>query len=175
MGAIVLQDRLVEAAVLHGLGDVVLGDVFQILQVGEGAGDAENLVVGAGAEAERVQRGFEEGFAGFVQHAVFAQGLGVEVGVVAITLAVGTGMLAFAGSQDLIAYFLGGGATAFRVGQLVKAQGGDVHMDVDAVEQRPGESAHVALHIAGAATALAAGIGAAAAGALLRCLFARSG
>jgi hypothetical protein len=45
-------------------------------------------------------------------------------------------------------------------------------VEVDAIQQRPGQTAHVALHLAHAAAALPFGIGAAPAGALLRCLVA---
>jgi hypothetical protein len=45
-------------------------------------------------------------------------------------------------------------------------------MDIDAVQQRPRQARHVALHFADAAPALPFGIGAAPARALLRCLVA---
>ena len=41
----------VEQAVLDGFGEVVFGDFFGAFEVGDGSGDAADLVVGAGAEA----------------------------------------------------------------------------------------------------------------------------
>ena len=41
----------VEGAVLDGFGDVLDGDVRLAAEVGDGAGDLEDAVVGAGAEA----------------------------------------------------------------------------------------------------------------------------
>ena len=46
------QERPVQGVVLDGFEDVVGGDVIQRGEVGQGAGDFEDAVVGAGAEVE---------------------------------------------------------------------------------------------------------------------------
>ena len=71
----------VQAAVLDGLGDVVFGDGFGGVEVGDRAGDAEDFVVGAGAEAELVDGLFEDSAGAFASGAMLAHGFRVEVGV----------------------------------------------------------------------------------------------
>jgi hypothetical protein len=73
---------------------VVVGDGFGAIEVGEGAGDAEDFVVGAGAEPELVDGLFEEGVGAVGDNAVFADGFRVEMGVARVSAFV-PGSLAF--------------------------------------------------------------------------------
>ena len=57
----------IQSAVLHRLGDVVGLDVFIAFDVGDGSGDAEDLVVRAGGEAHLGHGLFQNGLAGGVQ------------------------------------------------------------------------------------------------------------
>ena len=59
----------VESPVADGFGDVVGADVVGVFEVGDGAGDFADFVVGAGAEGELAHRVFEHLFAGLVQPA----------------------------------------------------------------------------------------------------------
>ena len=56
--------RAVEAAVLDCFGEVFGADVVGVIQVGDGAGDLEDAVVGAGAEAHAADGHFERALAG---------------------------------------------------------------------------------------------------------------
>src|ERR1700722_10726041 len=55
--------RTVEAAVLDGFGDVFGLDRVGAFEVGDGAGDFQDAVVGAGAEALLGHGAFEQAFA----------------------------------------------------------------------------------------------------------------
>ena len=61
------SEPAVEAAVLDGLGEVVRLDARSALQVGEGAGDPQDLVVRAGRQAQLGHRLLEQHLAGGVQ------------------------------------------------------------------------------------------------------------
>jgi hypothetical protein len=58
------------------------GNGFRGTEIGDGAGDLENPVVRAGAEAHASDRHFESAFAGFVEGAQFAQLARGDAGVV---------------------------------------------------------------------------------------------
>src|ERR1035438_2354691 len=59
----------VEAAVLHGFGQMFGGDGGGFIEVGDGAGDFENAVVGAGGKSHAADGHFERALAGIVQRA----------------------------------------------------------------------------------------------------------
>ena len=71
----------IQPPVLHGLRDVVGLDILLALHVGDGAGDAEDLVVGAGGEAHLRHGLLEEGLAGGVQLAELTDLAGGHGGV----------------------------------------------------------------------------------------------
>src|SRR5512146_2714032 len=71
----------VEGAVLDGFADVVDGDLLGGFEVGEGAGDAEDAVVGAGGELEVLDGEAEQVLGGLVE---LAEVLGVAGGHIGI-------------------------------------------------------------------------------------------
>jgi len=136
---------------------VLDSNVFSGFEVGDGAGDFEDAVVGAGAEALLLHGFFEDALGVAGELAVEADLLGAHLGVGVDGLGGGTGgafgalagdgeagVLALAGGEDALADFggaLGGGHAA----QLLILDGGDFDVDVDAVEQGAGDFADVAL------------------------------
>src|SRR5262245_19260909 len=62
----------VESAVLHGLGDVRLGDLLSSRQVGDCPADLENPVVGARRQAPPGDRAFEQRLRPRAQLAMFS-------------------------------------------------------------------------------------------------------
>ena len=68
-------------AVLQGLGDVRRLDDVAIGEVGDGAGELEDAVEGAGGELETLGGGLEEGLRGGIYNAVFADLSWPHVGV----------------------------------------------------------------------------------------------
>lgn len=77
------QNLPVEAAVLDGFGDVGAGDVVTLFKVGNGAGDFEDAVVGAGGEAEAFHSEFDQAFRSLVNFAEFFQLSRTKLGVAA--------------------------------------------------------------------------------------------
>ena len=62
----------VEAAVLNGFGEVLGGDGGGLIEIGDGSGDFEHAVVGAGGEAHAADGHFERALAGIVECADLA-------------------------------------------------------------------------------------------------------
>ena len=83
---------------MNRFGDVGFGDVVGSFEVGEGARDAKDFVVGAGAEAETVDGQLKELRGRLAERAVFADGGGVDLrvrgegAVVAVALDVARGL-----------------------------------------------------------------------------------
>ncbi len=71
----------VEGAVLDGLGEVGDGKMFRAFQVGDGAGNFEDAVVGAGGEALLLHGAFEQAFGVGAEFAVGADLAGGHLGV----------------------------------------------------------------------------------------------
>ena len=151
----------VQSAVLDGFGDVLDGDIRFGGEVGDGAGDFEDAVVGAGAEALLLHGALEQAFGVGGELAEGANLLSVHLGVGedrlgrgagggfgASRFAVGregeAGVLALAGGEDASAD-LGGSFGGCATAQLLILNGGHLYMYVDAVEQRAGDLADVAL------------------------------
>ena len=71
----------IQTPVLYGLGDVGGLDLFGSLEVGDGAADFEDAAVGAGAQAQFIDRHFEQLFSPFFDHAealdIFCSHLGI--------------------------------------------------------------------------------------------------
>ena len=86
----------VQRAVLDGLEDVGGADVLRLVEVGEGAGDLENPVVGAGREVEVLHGLLEEGGGLVVELAVGLDEAGGHGGVGG-----GAGVLGEAGGLDV--------------------------------------------------------------------------
>src|ERR1035438_7382189 len=72
----------VEAAVLDSFGEVLGGDGGGFVEIGDGAGDFEDAVMGAGGEAHTADGHFEGALAGIVESADFADIAGWHAGVV---------------------------------------------------------------------------------------------
>src|ERR1035437_3796938 len=72
----------VEAAVLNGFGEVLGGHGGGVIEVGHGARDFEDAVVGAGGEAHAADGHFEGALAGIVERADLADIAGRHAGVV---------------------------------------------------------------------------------------------
>jgi hypothetical protein len=66
---------------LNRFGQLLLTDVFGSVQVGNRAGDFEDVVVGAGGEAETVGDKFKEAVAGSIEFAVLADMARCHLGV----------------------------------------------------------------------------------------------
>ena len=138
-------------------------DWLAVVEVGDGAGDAEDFVVGSGGETE-IGHGILEDVLTLVVHAAELTGLTMgHVAVVTGTVAVESGGLGAAGYCHLAAKLL-----ARRAGRsarkIAKRNGRHLDVDVDAVDQRAGDLAHVLFDLGGRAMAVAAGVAAIAAG-----------
>jgi hypothetical protein len=152
----------VEGAVLDGFGDVGNGDGGSGFEVGDGAGDFEDAVVGAGAEALLLHGALEQALGVGGELAEGADLLGGHLGVGEDGSGAGrtgrvswargwldfvfeeTGVLELAGGEDAGADLggtLGGGVAA----ELFVLDRGNFDVDVDAVEQRAADFADVAL------------------------------
>ena len=139
----------VEAAVLDGFGEVLGGDGGGFIEVGDGAGNFEDAVVGAGGEAHASDGHFEGALAGIVESADFADIAGGHAGVVE-----SAGALYGAGLLDAGADFggrLGGGIAA----QFLEGDGWDFDVDIDAIEEGTADLAEIVLDLAWGAAALA--------------------
>src|ERR1017187_9097692 len=139
----------VEAAVLDGFGEVLGGDGGGFIEVGDGAGNFEDAVVGPGGEAHASDGDFAVALAGIVESADFADIAGGHAGVVE-----SAGALYGAGLLDAGADFggrLGGGIAA----QFLEGDGWDFDVDIDAIEEGTADLAEIVLDLAWGAAALA--------------------
>lgn len=125
--------------VLNRFADVRLGDALGLLQVGDGAGHAQNAVVGAAGPLEVLHRHLQARLAGLVRFAVmvdFARAQVLVALALALQLDVGGGL--YAGGDQLRRFAVGVGC------QDLGSDRADFHLDVDAIEQRTGDAALVA-------------------------------
>lgn len=139
---------------MQGLGQVVGLDGLAAVQVGNGAGHPADAVVAPGGEPHAVKGPLHNALAGLVQLAEFLQGALVQ-GPVAPGAA--PSVLDAAGLVHPLLDF-GGGFPLVPAGELVKLQGGDLHKQVDAVQQGAGEAGEVALHLRLGAAATPRGV-----------------
>ena len=120
---------------MDGFGEVLGADVVGSVDVGDGAGEAEDFVVGAGGEAKLVHGLAEESFASFIKRTVAADGAGSHAGVGGGGVGAETLSLAGSGTEDLGTHV--GGRSAGGLGaELAIGNGGDVDVEVDAVNER---------------------------------------
>lgn len=137
----------VEQTVLHGLGDVGFIDAVFAVEIGDGAGETADLVVGAGAEAKPGDCLPEESEGSFGHGCELIELFSAEACVC------GCGALSCGGS---CARFAGGVAHCFGVRaagdvcEFFEGDGGCFDVDIDAVEERAREFAEVLLHLAAA-------------------------
>ena len=113
------------------------------VEIGDGAGEFQDAVVGAGGELQLLDRSLEQAIAGFVEPAVILD-LGwshirVELGAVA-AVAVG---LSLPGGGDTVADSLRG-LSGPSIGQLVVFDPRDFQMNVDPIHQGTGDPLLVA-------------------------------
>jgi hypothetical protein len=137
---------------LHGLGQMLGGDTVGAVEVGDGARDFENAVVGARAQPHAPHRHFERALAGGIKLAQPPQIAGWNVGVI-----VAASLLNLPRRADTIAH-LGGRNAAILTAQLLVSDGGHLDVQIDAVQQRAAELAQIALNDGAGAPALVRGI-----------------
>lgn len=142
-------------------------DIFAVVEVGDGAGDAEDFVVGAGGKAEFGHRGFQEVLTFVAQLAEFADLSVGHLRVVANLAAVESSGLTIAALGHLRTH-----RRARRAGcaarKLFEGDRGNFDVNVDAVQKGAADLAHVAFDLRRSAVALAAGVGPIAAGARIK-------
>ena len=129
----------VESAVLDGFADVLGEDRFGASEIGDGAGDFEDAVVGAGAEVQFRHGHFHHPFRGFFELAMALDELRGHAGVATRLPVFGEACaLHFAGFFHALADR--GGSFAGDVARhLAILHGGDFDVDVDAVEEWAGD------------------------------------
>jgi hypothetical protein len=142
----------IQTPVLHRFGEVFGSDGGGFIQVGDGAGDFENAVVGAGGEAHPTDRHFERALAGIVECADLADIAGRHAGVVESARALYGAGLFHAGAD--FRRRLGSGIAT----QFLKGDGWNLDVDIDAVEQGAADLAQIVRDLARGAAALASGI-----------------
>jgi hypothetical protein len=143
-----------------------LGSRFGGFEVGDGAGDFQDAVVGAGAEALLGHGAFEQAFAIGGERAGDADVAGGHLGV-AVQLFFRRGEafeLFLAGANDAVAN-LGGGFRLVGGAHFFVVHGGNVDVDIDAVHERAGDFRDVALDHGSGAVAFATAVVVEAAGA----------
>jgi hypothetical protein len=137
---------------LDGFGDVFGGDVGGLGEVGDGAGDFEDAVMGAGGEAHAADGQLQGAFAGVVEGADFADLAGRDFGVDEAA-----GGLEFTGGKDAGAHLGGGSAGGFGP-EFLKGNGGNFDVEVNAIEQRAGDLAEVLGDLGAGTPAFAGGV-----------------
>ena len=139
--------RTIQGAVLDGFEEVFAGDGLGAGEVGDGAGDAEDAGVGAGGEAEFVHGGTEDGLRGGLEGAEALELAGGEVGVAADAGEVGVAFgLEGAAGEDACAD-VGGAFAGGLLGEVFEGDGGDLDVEIDAVEEGAGDAGAVAVDL----------------------------
>ena len=161
----------IQGPILDGFDDVGGLDLGGAGEVGDGSGDLEDAVEGSDGEAEAAEGVVEELLAGAIDTAVEAEVFGGHGGVDGGGRGEAeAGELAVAGlldaSGDSGGGFAGGGA------ELAQGEGGELDVEVDAVEERAGDAGAVALDGGGRTGTLVTGVSQMPARTLLRSLVA---
>lgn len=158
---------------MYGLHDVFGEDFWALGEVGDGSGDAEDLVVGAGGEAQFVDRLAQDGLAGVVETGVFPELFARHPGVGHGGLIDETAVLPGAGDEHLLSHHAGGSAIGVTP-QGGEGDAGNLDVNVDAVEQWSADAREIALDLERGAFATLARVGRVSARTGPRCLFATS-
>ena len=158
----------IDTPVGERLGQVPAVKLDRFVEIGDGTGHLQHALAGPGRETDALCGVFEEPPQGGIQLAVLAHQGAAEVrvghpGARQLHLARGHHATAHGGA----AFWRGTGTAA---GHPVRPR--DLDVQVDAVEQRAGQPAPVALNLVRGAAAAPAAVAGVAAGAGLRCLFA---
>lgn len=128
--------------------DVVAGG-----EVGDGAADAEDFVVGSGGQAHLFHGRFQERFGVGFELAVFADLGRGHAAVQAQRVLAEAALLHFSRGLHVGLHFFAAGPDRL-IGQLAERDGGDFDMDVQAIEQRATDAADVAFDLQRVAFAL---------------------
>jgi hypothetical protein len=158
---------------LDGFGDVVCLDLVAILEVGHGAGDAQDPVIGAGGEPDAGD-GILHLFLGFgIQFAEAAQSARRHLRIAVDAERLEALALQVARSKDALAN-RGGFFRPFVLGQLFVFHRGHLDVQIDPIEQRAGHARQVPLNQRRCAGAIVQHITKVSALAGMRCPFAVS-
>jgi hypothetical protein len=136
----------VQTAILNRLGDMSGLDFFGAGEVGDGAADFEDAAVGAGAQAQFVDRGFQQSLRvvihGTIALNVSRAHLGVGVNVSFLkALQLNHPRIIDPLANDLRRL------TSVAAGEILIADGRHFHLDVDAVEEWAGDTGAIALDL----------------------------
>src|SRR5581483_9314087 len=142
----------IEAAILYRFGEVLCGDAGGVVEIGDGAGDLQNAIVRAGAEAQFAHGQFQRALTGVVQRAEAANLARRKMRVVETPPA-----LDVASRFDALAHLRGSGAVLAGA-QLFVGDRWNLDVQIDAVEQRPAHAPEIAGNDSAGAAALVRGV-----------------
>ena len=164
----------IQAAVLNRLGDVGRLDFFAAREIGDRAADFEDSAVGAGAQAQFVNRGLEQPLAVVVHRTIALDipcahlGIGMDVSFLEAVKLDGARII------DPLANELGRFA-GVSAREILVADRRHFYLNVDAVEKRAGDAGAITLDLKRRADALFLRVGEKATRTSLRYLSAISG
>jgi hypothetical protein len=146
----------IQGPVLDGFGEVWNGQVVCSVQVGYGASDLQDAIVSARSESLLLHCALEKAFGVGAEFTVSANlaGRHLRVGEDVIAGFFEPVALAIAGGEDSGSDF-GGALSGSAATQLLILNGWNLYVDIDAVEERPGNFCHIALNHGRSAHALA--------------------
>lgn len=163
-----LPERPIERSVVDGFAEVVAVDVVAGGEVGDGAADAEDFVVGSGGQAHLFHRRLQQRFGVGFQFAVFADlGRGHAAVQSQRVLAEAT-LLHFSRGLHVGLHLLAAGSDRL-IGELPEGDWGDFDMDIQAIEQWAADPTDIAFDLQRVAFALPLRIAAITAGAGVHC------
>ena len=139
-------------------------DVLLVGEIGDGTGDAEDLVVSPGGQAEFGKGLFEKLFAGVVELAMFSHKFGSHSGVKHGAIISEAYLLNLASLNDLLAQGFAVAAVV-AAAQLAIRDRRDFDVDVDAVDKRAADPREVFVDLIWRTLARFVGIGEVATGA----------
>ena len=129
-----LKHLPVQIPILNGLADVVVADRIGLFQIRERPCDAQDFVVSARAEAELINRALQQRLRAGRERAEFAGGRRIEMRVAREGPAVAR-TLHVAHAPHSFPHFRTRRPTLARARDLVVAQRGHFHVQVDAIEK----------------------------------------
>jgi hypothetical protein len=157
-----LPKRPIQRPIVDRLAQVVAVNVIAGGEVGDGAADAEDFVVGSGGEAHFFHGRFQQRFRVGFQLAVFADLRRSHPTVQTQRVLAEAALLHFSCGVHIGLHLLAGGPDRL-IGQLAERDRRDFDMDVQAIQQRAADSADVAFDLQRVAFALPLGVAAIAA------------
>ncbi len=139
----------VKSAILNGFGDVFAGDVRGAGEVGDGARDLEDPVVGPRAEVHVGHGEFEKFKSRFVDGAMGLEFAAAHAGIALDLGTAGEAVVLPSSCGDDALADLAGGFTSPVAADLAELHQGHLDVEVDAVEKRTGDAAQVILDFSG--------------------------